>query len=510
MAILDALGEFGLDPRELAKRLDPRLLARDMVTGLKDLRPGAPSRQPAPAGQQQSAPVGPMSQPGPMGRTAAPADAGNPQPGKIAAPPPPPPGPAQQRLATNTAAGPPQLKGWKRALDVAGQFLAPRLEESVPGTPGNYYQRIGKEAAMAKEEQGLQEGQATMGKTLADTSEANARADASAAEAARTRALPTESNDFEVWAKQNPNTPVGEWLKLQAATKAPSNEFELWARQNPEKPASAYVQMQADVAKTAAEKPEIVAQLGERPQPGQKNSKGLTDVEWGKKAQEITASEAAIVGEARGKAYGRNRPVEVLDTWNGNRPIRVSAGEQEDNPERYVNASGGAQALMKGVTIDDIKGALNNVKKTTAVLDTGTVNRAVIAAALADPKTTAGNFGQSEFIKQLNPAERKYVIAVLTAREVAPGLRGLLGAGAATDARVKLLLDTLPGAQTPDSKYANQQIDSQLQTLERVRPGIPSVTPQTPGTQTLPPGAVAGMMGGKHGYVLNGQFHADE
>lgn len=157
MDILDTLGEFGLDPRELAKRLDPRRLVdptAQMPPGGRPVAYGQPTTPP-------TFPVGPQSQPGPVGRTAAPADAGNGQPGKVAAPPTAPPGPAQQRLATDTAAGAPQLHGWKNVLDVAGKFLAPRLEEAVPGTPGNYYERIGKEAAMAKEEQGI-------GKTAAD------------------------------------------------------------------------------------------------------------------------------------------------------------------------------------------------------------------------------------------------------------------------------------------------------------------------------------------------------
>jgi len=170
--------------------------------------------------------------------------------------------------------------------------------------------------------------------------------------------------------------------------------------------------------------------------------------------------------------------VEVLDTYNGNRPVRVSAGEQEDNPDRYINASAGAKALTGQTTIEDIKGALDNLKKTTNVLDKGTVNRAAIAAVLADPHSTAANFAQSEVAQHLSPEEQDYVIANLTAREVVPGIRTLLGTGQATDARVNLMLSTLPGARTPNSKMANKQIDSTLATLERVRPAIPKVNPE--------------------------------
>jgi hypothetical protein len=231
--------------------------------------------------------------------------------------------------------------------------------------------------------------------------------------------------------------------------------------------------------------PEVEAQVGPQPlrehyAPGPVGDKAFADANklWGKAAEAVKNEMSAAAGASRGAAFGRNRPVEVLDTWNGNRPIRVSAGEAEDNPGRYVNASGGTQAVKGSVTLDDITGALNNVKLASHVLDGGTINRGVIAAVLADPATTAGTFMQSAPAAQLSPDEQDYVISLLTAREVIPGLRGILGAGSATDARVKLMLSTLPGAQTPSSTYAAKQIDSQLKTVERVRPAIPNVAPQ--------------------------------
>lgn len=43
--------------------------------------------------------------------------------------------PAQDALAKSSA---PALHGWKNVLDIAGQALAPGVEEAIPGTPGNY------------------------------------------------------------------------------------------------------------------------------------------------------------------------------------------------------------------------------------------------------------------------------------------------------------------------------------------------------------------------------------
>jgi hypothetical protein len=237
--------------------------------------------------------------------------------------------------------------------------------------------------------------------------------------------------------------------------------------------------------------PIIESQIG--PQPlrehyaqGPAGDKPFADANklWGTQAEKIKNDMAEAAAAKRGESFGRNRPVEVLDTWNQNRPIRVSAGEAEDNPGRYVNAAGGAQAVKGGVTLDDITGALNNVKLTSHVLDGGTINRGLIAAVLADPESTAGTFMQSAPAAQLSPQEQDYVVALLTAREVIPGLRGILGAGSATDARVKLMLSTLPGAQTPSSDYAAKQIDSQLKTVERVRPSILNVAPQGKGGET--------------------------
>jgi hypothetical protein len=174
--------------------------------------------------------------------------------------------------------------------------------------------------------------------------------------------------------------------------------------------------------------------------------------------------------------------VEVLDTWNGNRPIRVSAQEQEDNPGRYVNAGQGVKAISGQTTADDIQGAVKNLRDTVGVLDSGSVNRSVIEAILKDPQTNSGNFFQNVAARQLSDKEQDYVIAVLTAREVMPSLRNLLpGSGQATDARIKNMLETLPGARTAGSAMANKQLDSIEGTLKRVRPAIPNVKPQGQG-----------------------------
>jgi hypothetical protein len=233
MGILDTLGEFGLDPRELAKRLDPRLLARDVVTGVKDLRPGGPAWQTPPAGQQQSAPVGPMSQPGKMAAPAAPVAQDSAQPGKVATTDPngnpitadrdpntglvrrgaasaaqpkppqpgtaptataPPIGPAGKALQDWEAANPPPtiepLHGFKKVLDTVGKVIDPAAEAAIRGEPEKRWAgQLANLEGAAKAEQGITTGQATLGKTLAEANEANVRAAAEAATLGRPKLL---------------------------------------------------------------------------------------------------------------------------------------------------------------------------------------------------------------------------------------------------------------------------------------------------------------------------------
>lgn len=62
-------------------------------------------------------------------------------------------GPAQTRAQQVEAQGMPKLAGWRKALDVAGQILAPRVEETIPGTPGNYRARFADAENQAKPEE---------------------------------------------------------------------------------------------------------------------------------------------------------------------------------------------------------------------------------------------------------------------------------------------------------------------------------------------------------------------
>lgn len=73
-----------------------------------------------------------------------------------------PSGSAYNRYSALSAQGPPELHGWKKGLDIAGQVLAPRLEQAIPGTPGHYRGELEQSRRGAVTEAGLADTQAQM------------------------------------------------------------------------------------------------------------------------------------------------------------------------------------------------------------------------------------------------------------------------------------------------------------------------------------------------------------
>ena len=95
----------------------------------------------------------------------------------------PGPLPEEARVQQFAANAPPQLHGWKRGLDIAGQLALPGVERMIPGTPGNYDRQLGTLSAEAvpgenaqKAILGRQQDVATLGRTAAETALKNAEA----------------------------------------------------------------------------------------------------------------------------------------------------------------------------------------------------------------------------------------------------------------------------------------------------------------------------------------------
>lgn len=259
------------------------------------------------------------------------------------------------------------------------------------------------------------------------------------------------------WRDQNPNAPVKDWLKTEQEAKPVPGD-------------------------TSKVNPIVEAQIGSAPDP-KSYAKGAQDPQyvkdraaWGAKAEEVTNRMAAAGQNARGAAFGRNKPVQVIDTWNGNRPVTVSAAEAEDNPERYNSQGAGIHALAEERQYEDIRQGIGEVRKYADVLDTGFTNKAQVATALAQPAGTFGQWLIGEVGRGgLTEAQASYVTALQSLMERTMAIRGIMKGGQGEDLR-RAILTAIPGPGTPSKGFAEKQLkqlESVVANLERGTPDVP-------------------------------------
>ena len=285
------------------------------------------------------------------------------------------------------------------------------------------------------------------------------------------------------------------WQAEHPEDKTPKDAFQLALKENPQLTYQGFQELQAKATRQGALKPEIVSQVGPEPQAkdypqGEKDPKFLSDSKaWGQAYETALNSEAGAQGAARGAAYQRNRMYNVLDTSQGNRPIMASGADIQDNPGRFLSGPQGTQAVSKEALVQDIKATIGNVGESlTGMQKAGegfdSPTRAALAASLADPSGSAGQFFQS--VPRgvlLSPQQQQYVIDIFQLRENAMAMRTLLGGGQGSDELRRAIIATLPGAATPSADYAKMQLDRLNQTVDRLERGVPEVPLRNRGEQ---------------------------
>lgn len=102
----------------------------------------------------------------------------------------------------------------------------------------------------------------------------------------------------------------------------------------------------------------------------------------------------------------------------------------------------------------------------------GKLNSPAVAAAIADPESTSGQWAQGQFVNSgLTPEQRNYVVQVKAYRENLQGLRKSAGGGI-SDAQVDRLMSMAPGANTPDLNYLLTQTGQIRQLRQRLAQGV--------------------------------------
>lgn len=205
-------------------------------------------------------------------------------------------------------------------------------------------------------------------------------------------------------------------------------------------------------------------------------------------------AEAINVGEstakARAEGFGNIREYSVIDTKNGNTLAYMTPNQlnkaNENEPGRFMPASGGTQAMSKNAMINEIEFSSKQVRDALPNIDFSQGQIAKFANVLKtnDNGGAISNFLQSNIGKTLTPDEITYVTAIKNLRESAYALRVAGGAGAQSSDMMRGAIDSMvPGKTTPNKEYALKALDlldNQARILRQGIPNVPGVSQNSP------------------------------
>lgn len=138
------------------------------------------------------------------------------------------------------------------------------------------------------------------------------------------------------------------------------------------------------------------------------------------------------------------------------------------------------QALFTDIdgSIEQTRKALTNLQKAGSSLTDPDV-----AAALADPSTTADQWLQGAVKSSLPPEKKMAVVAIKQLREQSIGMRSMVGSGVSNQ-QVNKIQELLPNAGS-DIDYSMKQLDAMQSQLDRLHSGVLGVNKTPTAAPTL-------------------------
>lgn len=211
--------------------------------------------------------------------------------------------------------------------------------------------------------------------------------------------------------------------------------------------------------------PEIAAQVGEPPNPGD-FAKGRSDPKyrdalstWGREVEAIKTREATASGIARAKASNEYRAVQAMDA-DGNVYYTTAKNAIEQG---LAGASQGIQLKPREVQIKDIQVASSKAREAINALDdsfsTGQI--AKLHTALTTPDDTVAQAELTALATEsLTDKQQDFVVWIKQLNERAMSLRNVAGMGAGAQDLRNAIRDMLPGVRSGDKKMMNKQLDA--------------------------------------------------
>lgn len=154
--------------------------------------------------------------------------------------------------------------------------------------------------------------------------------------------------------------------------------------------------------------------------------------------------------------------------------------------------------ITKQAQFTDVDGSIDKIAAAAKELhDSGqALNDPKLVKILGNPHFRAGdnawfnNEVNSQLLNSMTSQQRDYIVAQRQAVENMSALRGMLKSGV-SQKQMDNIVNTVPGAQTPDFDYAMRQIQAVRGQLTRLRSGVPNINipgrPNQPGATGAPP-----------------------
>lgn len=207
-------------------------------------------------------------------------------------------------------------------------------------------------------------------------------------------------------------------------------------------------------------------------------------------ARLANASRNADAANLRAKAYWGNYQMHAQGVGLDSQPLN-GVGMLDGSPVGTTVQQTVNKVLPKAAQMADVNQGLDQLDSSLLALHQsgGSLNDPAMAAAIADPHTTAAQWMQGQVRSTLDPVQRDAVVAAKAMNERIMAMRQSAGGGV-SDSQVNRLQAMLPNAATPDYDMGHRQIEQVRQQAAVLSGGIPAIhrksAPASGGTNPPP------------------------
>ena len=196
-------------------------------------------------------------------------------------------------------------------------------------------------------------------------------------------------------------------------------------------------------------------------------------------ANEQYLAQQTKLAEARGAAYGANRPVNVIDEQGVERVMRAG-----DAFARGLSPVGATKAMSQAAQIAAIQTGSNSLRQSIlenrgSEFTTDQEAKLTLALSAHDP-TVMTNEIKNLMASKLTPAQQDLVTDLAQMQERVLSVRNIAGMGQGSEQTRNAILATVPGIASGNTTMALKQLDAVDNFITNLQKGVPKANLATP------------------------------